>query len=153
MFLSCHLPSTPFSFSHSYSSLTLLSFSPQRKKVLLLTCMTSPFPSLLLFLFFLSTILHGGFRTTTLISTLLPSSISLIVAYTYSTLSSLSTPSILSNLIHHSIHHPTELLSKSTAIHARIICPDDVSIHEFPDIPDYNLDETVLLFPSDVCPS
>jgi hypothetical protein len=50
-----------------------------------------------------------------------------------------------------SIHHPTELLSKSTAIHARIICPNDVKVYEFPDIPDYNLEETVLLFPSDVC--
>jgi len=46
------------------------------------------------------------------------------------------------------IHHPSELVSKSTAIHARIICPDNVKLHEYPNFPDYNTDDTVLLFPS-----
>ncbi|GAM23474.1 hypothetical protein SAMD00019534_066490 [Acytostelium subglobosum LB1] len=46
------------------------------------------------------------------------------------------------------LHYPTELLSKSTAIHSKVIAFDDVSIHEFPEVPDYNVDETVLLYPS-----
>jgi len=48
------------------------------------------------------------------------------------------------------IHHPKELKSKSTAMHARVIAPDDVTVHEFPDFPDYTQtkDEVLLLFPS-----
>jgi len=46
------------------------------------------------------------------------------------------------------IHHPTELVSKSTAIHAKIISSENVHIYEFPDFPDYHRDETLLLFPS-----
>ncbi|KAN0032640.1 hypothetical protein ACTFIV_006548 [Dictyostelium citrinum] len=48
------------------------------------------------------------------------------------------------------IHHPTELISKSTAIHSKVIAYDDVKFIEFPEeIPDYNLDETILLYPSE----
>eukprot|EP01133_Synstelium_polycarpum_P001129 gene1129-1291_t len=46
------------------------------------------------------------------------------------------------------LHYPTELLSKSTAIHSKVIAKEDVTIYEFPDVPDYNVEETVLLFPS-----
>jgi len=46
------------------------------------------------------------------------------------------------------IHHPTELVSKSTAIHAKLISPDDVSMFEFPNFPEYDFDSTLLLFPS-----
>lgn len=45
------------------------------------------------------------------------------------------------------IHHPTELVSKSTALHAKIISPQDVTVYEFPNFPEYNRDETLLLFP------
>lgn len=53
-----------------------------------------------------------------------------------------------------SIHHPSELLSKSTAIHAVIVSPD-AKMHESTDIPVYDPKDTVLLFPSadavDIC--
>ncbi len=53
-----------------------------------------------------------------------------------------------------SIHHPSESLSKSTAIHAVIVSPD-AKIHESTDIPVYDPKDTVLLFPSsdavDIC--
>lgn len=43
------------------------------------------------------------------------------------------------------IKHKRELDGKSTAIHAAILAPDDVSIYTFPNIPDYSVDlsETV----------
>ncbi|EGC36855.1 hypothetical protein DICPUDRAFT_150644 [Dictyostelium purpureum] len=48
------------------------------------------------------------------------------------------------------LHYPTELISKSTAIHSKVLAHDDVNFLEFPDeIPNYNVDETILLFPSD----
>jgi len=48
------------------------------------------------------------------------------------------------------IHHPKEQRSKSTAIHARILAPENVSIFEFPEFPDYSqqTEHTLLLFPS-----
>jgi len=46
------------------------------------------------------------------------------------------------------LHHPQELKSKSTAIHAKVLSPDWTSIHEYPQIPDYNAEETVLLYPN-----
>ncbi len=63
------------------------------------------------------------------------------------------------------IHHPKELKSKSTAIHAKVLAPgatnytmiyltyqEDVIVYEFPDFPDYSKhrDDVLLLFPSDV---
>lgn len=53
------------------------------------------------------------------------------------------------------IHHPKEMPSKSTGIHAKILAPDFVQIYEFPDFPDYRTlkDEMVLLFPSEVTKS
>lgn len=47
------------------------------------------------------------------------------------------------------IQHPKELKSKSTAIHAKILAPDDVEIYQYPDIPDYlKSDNCVILYPS-----
>ena len=44
-----------------------------------------------------------------------------------------------------------ERKGKSTAIHARVLAPSDVTIHEYPSIPDFDEDpsEVLLLFPSD----
>jgi hypothetical protein len=50
-----------------------------------------------------------------------------------------------------SVHHPTEKVSKSTAIHAQMLAPDDVVIHEFPEFPSFDASETVVLYPCDVC--
>ncbi|ELR13901.1 DTW domain containing 1, putative [Acanthamoeba castellanii str. Neff] len=46
------------------------------------------------------------------------------------------------------LYHPTERRSKSTALHAKILSPELVSVHTFPDLPDYNPDEVFLLYPS-----
>ena len=35
------------------------------------------------------------------------------------------------------IKHPCEVDGKSTAVHAAILAPYDVTIYQFPDIPDY----------------
>lgn len=52
------------------------------------------------------------------------------------------------------IHHPTEKTSKSTAVHAVVLSPQ-ATMHEFPDVPEYDPADTVLLFPSpgavDIC--
>ena len=49
------------------------------------------------------------------------------------------------------VHHPTENLSKSTAVHAPVLCgKEDVKFIEFPEVPEYNKEETLLLFPSEV---
>lgn len=45
------------------------------------------------------------------------------------------------------IKHPNETDGKSTAIHAKILAPDDVSIYTFPCIPEFDKDSTVLVFP------
>ncbi|KAF2071112.1 hypothetical protein CYY_007577 [Polysphondylium violaceum] len=47
------------------------------------------------------------------------------------------------------LHYPTELISKSTAIHSRVLARDDVEFKEFPNVPEYNAEETILLFPSE----
>ncbi|BFF91312.1 DTW domain-containing protein 1 [Drosophila madeirensis] len=47
------------------------------------------------------------------------------------------------------IKHKKEIDGKSTAIHAAVLSPEHVRIHTFPDIPDYRLEEdVVLIFPS-----
>lgn len=48
------------------------------------------------------------------------------------------------------IKHRQEVHGKSTSSHARIIAPDDVTIYEFPNIPDYSneVNEVILIFPS-----
>ena len=34
--------------------------------------------------------------------------------------------------------HPGEIEGKSTAVHAKLLAPDHVNIHIYPDIPDYS---------------
>lgn len=46
------------------------------------------------------------------------------------------------------IKHKHEIDGKSTAAHAALLAPDDVSIYTYPDIPDYSNEEVVLIFPS-----
>ncbi|XP_074522499.1 tRNA-uridine aminocarboxypropyltransferase 1 [Halichoeres trimaculatus] len=45
------------------------------------------------------------------------------------------------------IKHPNETDGKSTAIHAKILAPSDVTIYTYPCIPDYDSDKVVLVFP------
>uniref|UniRef100_A0A3Q0SVR5 tRNA-uridine aminocarboxypropyltransferase 1 n=1 Tax=Amphilophus citrinellus TaxID=61819 RepID=A0A3Q0SVR5_AMPCI len=45
------------------------------------------------------------------------------------------------------IKHPNETDGKSTAIHAKILAPSDVTIYTYPCIPEYQKDEVVLVFP------
>ena len=47
------------------------------------------------------------------------------------------------------IKHPGEVCGKSTAVHAAILAPEDVRIHIYPDIPDYDPQKTLLLYPCD----
>lgn len=35
------------------------------------------------------------------------------------------------------VKHPGEIEGKSTAVHAKLLAPDHVNIHIYPDIPDY----------------
>lgn len=47
------------------------------------------------------------------------------------------------------IKHKNEIEGKSTAIHAAILAPEDVTIYTYPDIPDYREEEgAVLIFPT-----
>ena len=39
------------------------------------------------------------------------------------------------------IKHPNETDGKSTAIHAKILAPDDVDIYTYPCIPDFETDK------------
>lgn len=45
------------------------------------------------------------------------------------------------------IKHPNETDGKSTAIHAKILSPADVTIYTYPCIPEYDKDKVVLVFP------
>ncbi|XP_070764298.1 tRNA-uridine aminocarboxypropyltransferase 1 [Enoplosus armatus] len=45
------------------------------------------------------------------------------------------------------IKHPNETDGKSTAIHAKILAPNDVTIYTYPCIPDFEKDKVVLVFP------
>ncbi|CAD5119248.1 unnamed protein product [Dimorphilus gyrociliatus] len=47
------------------------------------------------------------------------------------------------------IKHSREVDGKSTAVHAKVLSPDDVTIHTFPSFPDYDASDCVLVFPSD----
>lgn len=51
----------------------------------------------------------------------------------------------------HSLHWPAEIRSKSTAVHACVVAPTHTRFLDPPNIPDYDPEETVLLFPSEVC--
>ncbi|XP_077569705.1 tRNA-uridine aminocarboxypropyltransferase 1 [Stigmatopora nigra] len=46
------------------------------------------------------------------------------------------------------IKHPNETDGKSTAVHAKILAPDDITIYTYPCIPEYDQDKVVLVFPS-----
>ncbi|KAK2960624.1 putative fibroblast growth factor 7 [Blattamonas nauphoetae] len=61
---------------------------------------------------------------------------------------SVPVPSLNLPLPLHIIHHPKEKKSKSTAIHAMVLAPNDTRIHEFPDFPPFDPNETLCLFPS-----
>ncbi|KAF7666624.1 hypothetical protein LDENG_00099250 [Lucifuga dentata] len=45
------------------------------------------------------------------------------------------------------IKHPNETDGKSTAIHAKILAPSDVTIYTYPCIPEYEQNKVVLVFP------
>lgn len=45
------------------------------------------------------------------------------------------------------IKHPNETDGKSTAIHAKILAPTDVTIYTYPIIPEFEKDRAVLVFP------
>lgn len=45
------------------------------------------------------------------------------------------------------IKHPNETDGKSTAIHAKILAPNDVTIYTYPVIPEFEKDRAVLVFP------
>ncbi|WAR05648.1 DTWD1-like protein [Mya arenaria] len=45
------------------------------------------------------------------------------------------------------IKHPSEVDGKSTAVHAGVLAPDDVTIYTYPCIPDYDKDKVVVVFP------
>lgn len=45
------------------------------------------------------------------------------------------------------IKHPNETDGKSTAIHAKILAPSDVTIYTYPCIPKFDKDKVVLVFP------
>lgn len=47
------------------------------------------------------------------------------------------------------IKHPQEPSSKSTAVHAKLLAPDQVRMFAFPDFPEYDATKTVLAFPAD----
>ncbi|MEQ2248022.1 hypothetical protein ILYODFUR_015062 [Ilyodon furcidens] len=45
------------------------------------------------------------------------------------------------------IKHPNETDGKSTAVHAKILAPNDVTMYTYPCIPEFEKDEVVLVFP------
>ncbi|XP_026764118.1 tRNA-uridine aminocarboxypropyltransferase 1 [Galleria mellonella] len=45
------------------------------------------------------------------------------------------------------IKHQREIDGKSTAAHAAVLAPQDVTVYTYPEVPDYELDKTVLLYP------
>jgi DTW domain-containing protein YfiP len=48
----------------------------------------------------------------------------------------------------HIIKHPGEVSGKSTACHAAVLAPDDVTVYQFPYIPDYDdTSNVILVFP------
>ncbi|GJQ85593.1 hypothetical protein Trydic_g20145 [Trypoxylus dichotomus] len=46
------------------------------------------------------------------------------------------------------IKHKNEIDGKSTSAHAAIIAPDDVKVYTYPDIPSYENEHAILIFPS-----
>ena len=52
------------------------------------------------------------------------------------------------------VKHPGEVEGKSTAVHARLVAPEQVTIHIYPDIPDYTQVTRfmpILRYPYELC--
>lgn len=47
------------------------------------------------------------------------------------------------------VKHSREVEGKSTAVHAAVLAPDDVTMYTYPDIPDYSKESAILVFPGD----
>ena len=45
------------------------------------------------------------------------------------------------------VKHPGEVEGKSTAVHAKLVCPTSVDIHIYPNCPDYREERALLVFP------
>ncbi|XP_029650146.1 tRNA-uridine aminocarboxypropyltransferase 1 [Octopus sinensis] len=45
------------------------------------------------------------------------------------------------------LRHPSECAGKSTASHAAVLAPDNVSVYTYPCVPNYDKDKVVLVFP------
>ena len=45
------------------------------------------------------------------------------------------------------VKHPGEVEGKSTAVHAKLLSPDCVDIHIYPNCPDYREERALLVFP------
>lgn len=58
-------------------------------------------------------------------------------------------PQISLPLSLHLILHPKLSIHNRTSIQAKVICPSDVSVYEFPQLPQFDSNSTVILFPSD----
>ena len=69
----------------------------------------------------------------------LPSEISFhVLSYPYRSIVDLYTAfNFHFNLQINIVKHPGEIEGKSTAVHAKLVAPDHVNIHIYPDIPDY----------------
>ena len=46
------------------------------------------------------------------------------------------------------MRHPSEKVSKSTGVHAAVMC-SNATMHVFPEFPDFDSEDTLLLFPTD----
>ena len=45
------------------------------------------------------------------------------------------------------VKHPGEVEGKSTAVHAKLLSPESVDIHIYPNCPDYREERALLVFP------
>jgi len=51
------------------------------------------------------------------------------------------------------VKHHREVEGKSTAVHAVVLAPEDVTMYTFPDIPDYSQEKALLVFPNNTSKS
>eukprot|EP01086_Lenisia_limosa_P001562 TRINITY_DN13082_c0_g1_i1.p1 TRINITY_DN13082_c0_g1~~TRINITY_DN13082_c0_g1_i1.p1 ORF type:complete len:253 (+),score=16.71 TRINITY_DN13082_c0_g1_i1:58-816(+) len=61
----------------------------------------------------------------------------------------LDSPNIKLPIHVHIIKHESEKITKATSIHAKVLAPEDVSVHSNLEIPEFDPETTVLLFPSE----
>ena len=61
-------------------------------------------------------------------------------------------PTLVLPLDLHIAHHPTEKLTKSTAVHAGIIAGASTTFHEFPELPEFDPLDTLLVYPDPDAP-